>query len=309
MNKFVKVCLMLTAVFAVMGILLCGIGTAAGATSLSTRKELSDSTLGKWIDRLERWSWNWNGWDWGWSWSNDDTDELSTNETYTYEKEEVKNLNIDLNAGELTIAESSDDSIHVQVRSRRSKVTVNVENETLSIGDQTKYYGVNMKMEIKLLLPEGMEFDELVMDIDAGQVDSQHKTLSAQDVTLKVDAGELKVSNLTAEQSMEVTVGAGSANISDLSAKDVDLDSGVGELVLKGTVTGDLTGKSGVGSLKIVLAGSEKDFNYDLKCGIGSISVGSFSYGSLGNGMTLGNDADQEMSLDCGVGSIEVKFN
>ncbi len=310
MNKFAKVCLIITAVLAALGIMLCGIGAAAGATRLATENELSGTKLSQWI---RDWNWDW-GWSDGWLWDDnssyddDDTHDVSIETAYNFTQAEVKNLELDIKAGELEIKKSGDEEIHVEVYSRRSNVNVGVEDGTLLIDEPETKYHVHRKLEIVLSIPEGMTFENISMEAQAGQIHSNIKDFTAKNVSLRVDAGEVLVQALSSTDTLDVVVNAGRAEISGVEAHHVELDCGVGELVLEGDVDGNLSGKTGIGNMEIIIDNDEDDFNYELQCGIGSIEVDGHSYTSLGGTKSIEHHADRNMNLDCGIGSIEVSF-
>ena len=52
----------------------------------------------------------------------------------------------------------------------------------------------------------------------------------------------------------------------------------------------------------------QKDYNYDLDCGIGEIRCGDDSFSGFGREKSIDNGADKKMDIDCGIGSINVAF-
>lgn len=104
-----------------------------------------------------------------------------------------------------------------------------------------------------LLIPKGMEFDQIKIDNDAGTVDTHDTTLKAQNINFKVSAGEIMAERLETEK-LKLRVGAGNADIDELKTSDADLTCGVGNIDVK-------------------LTGTEKDYNYQVSCGVGNISI------------------------------------
>ena len=59
----------------------------------------------------------------------------------------------------------------------------------------------------------------------------------------------------------------------------------------------------------MVVTGKEKDYNYDLSCGMGEIDLENSEYSGLGIEKTISNEgAKKDMVLECGMGEIDVEF-
>lgn len=304
MRKFTKICLVTAAVFLIAGVALCAVGAAFGATLGAARSATETTQVGKLAERISQLS------DWEvWSWDTDYSESYDVTDAYSYEKDAVKNLDISINAGTFTVGESKSDEVKVNVYLKNGTVDCGLDGDTLRIEDKTNNYALkNRHVEIELLLPEGMEFDDVNIDVAAGEVTSESQSFAADTLTVNVDAGEAVVENFTADKSVKASVGAGNIELSDMKTKYLSLDCGVGEINATGEVTGDIEGDCGVGELSIGVQGYGKDFNYRLDCGMGEITLGNSSFSGLSREKDIDNDADKTMSLDCGVGTIAVEF-
>ena len=86
--------------------------------------------------------------------------------------------------------------------------------------------------------------------------------------------------------------------------KDLDLDMGVGQLILTSALTGNCQLDLGVGESNITLIGSKENYKLDLEKGLGNIFIDGVNvsdYGSSGNGTN-------KVEINGGVGSINVEF-
>ena len=64
-----------------------------------------------------------------------------------------------------------------------------------------------------------------------------------------------------------------------------------------------------IGNMTLDLNGEEKEYNYKLSCGLGSIEVDGETYTNISGDKEVQNEgAKKNMELDCGMGSIEVDF-
>ncbi|MFQ8980388.1 MAG: hypothetical protein ACLR6I_07435 [Waltera sp.] len=53
-----------------------------------------------------------------------------------------------------------------------------------------------------------------------------------------------------------------------------------------------------MGELKLTLAGTQTDFDYDLSCGMGELKVGDDSYNGLAQEKQINNNASKNMELE-----------
>lgn len=297
MKNFLKVCLVIAMSFAIIGIIFCGVAAATG----SPINEIVDDS-----------NWKWNGWNfYKYVHDNDDgTTEAGENYTNTYKLADVKNLKIDMKAGKLEVAESDTEEIAVYVESDNCDLSTELDEDTLKIIDNTsKKIITTYNLHIIVYVPADANLDEIDINANAGEVDITTDSLNAATATLNVDAGQLTVDALHVEKKLKVTVGAGEADINQVEADSASLDAGMGQISLDGKINGDIDADCGVGEIDLAIDGDEDDYNYDLSCGIGQISVGSLNYSALGNDKTISNGADKKLTLDCGIGAINVSFN
>lgn len=278
MKKFTKVCLIIVAIFMILGLAACITGAVMGAGTQNI-KELWNS------GDLELWGWNVGESGIGWikkdsSWK----DAKSSTDTFT--AQDVKKLDIDLKYGTLTIEKSNTDEIKVEVKKNNGDFETTLENGTLKLKDNRKN-GVSSKgYDISLKLPKGIELEQIKIENNAGTLESSDIALNTKKMDVKVDAGETLFENISTKD-FRLEVGAGNADIDKLDAENIDIDCGVG-------------------NIDLVLLGKEDDYNYKVDCGLGNIDVNNQSYTSLGKSNEIRNGALKDISLKCGVGNITV---
>ena len=292
MKKFTNVVLIIAMVCVIIGVICCGVGIAMGGTFGEIKQMIQDG----------HYSWDWVGW-------NDNDDEVSIeNQTTYYDSAEIQNLSISINAGTLDIKQGDGDKIQVDVQTDGGRVAVTQEADTLFVEDKTKSMLGNQHIEITLYLPEKVSFDNVDIDVDAGEVISDYDGLDCKELTLNVDAGHMSIRNVKASDTAEISVGAGKIEIAAIEVKDLNMDTGVGQMEITGSVTGDVVADCGVGALDLALSNKEQDFNYEIDCGLGEIKVGSNNFSGFDGTKSMDNDASQDMEIDGGVGSIKVTF-
>ena len=276
MKKFVKGCLILAAVCAVLGGVACVTGLVLGAGTGELQQAFRESGLKNWI------------WEIGSDVSEESFDwekESDVSKTLdSFSSEEIDSLEIELKYGTLDIEESDTDEVTVKVEKDQEKCKATVNDRVLKIED-TREKGIKgHNYHVLLLIPKGMEFDQIKIDNDAGTVDAHDTTLKAQSINFKVSAGEIMAERLETEK-LKLRVGAGNADIDELKTSNADLTCGVGNIDVK-------------------LMGTEKDYNYQVSCGVGNISINGQDFSSLGKDKTVDHGAKKEIRLDCGVGNI-----
>lgn len=131
----------------------------------------------------------------------------------------------------------------------------------------------------------------------------------------KLDTAELKFGAVDVDvESMKVTdlqiqVGAADCSFDKLEVEELYVAVGAGELEISGIIYGNADIQCGVGSVELDLEGNEKDFNYAVKCGVGTIGINdSQEFSGIAKEKQINNGSNKNMTLTCGVGEIEVYF-
>lgn len=241
--------------------------------------------------------------------SSDDFDEwnTATEHTVSLEDMDTPSLELELGAGDFEIIES--DAKDIVVKSSK-KINVSKNGDTIKIHTPEQFAFVNigfteMDNNVTIEIPKGMKFDDVVMEIGAGELRCDNVT--ADSLQMELGAGTIVTEKYTCDEAV-LSVGAGEIIIGDGTAKDMDVDVGMGSLISHGAVKGNLDVDCGMGNVQIWLTGSEDDFNYQIDCGMGNVTVGNTSYGGVATDREIDNDADYDCDLDCGMGNIEIYF-
>ena len=170
----------------------------------------------------------------------------------------------------------------------KNDVVVEETSGKITITD-TRSGNVKKKKLVKVSIPSGKEFDRVSLGVDMGTIDLDCD-LNVQDFSVEVGAGEFDgYGNITAVN-CDLQVGAGTIDIDQIDVQKLSADCGAGEI-------------------DMVITGKEKDYNYDLSCGMGEIDLEDSEYSGLGIEKTISNEgAKKEMVLECGMGEIDVEF-
>ena len=207
----------------------------------------------------------------------------------TVDMDFASDLEISLKYDELLIQEYDGDKIRVNVANdAKNDVVVKETSGKITITD-TRSGNVKKKKQIKVIVPSGKDFDTVSLGVDMGTIDLECD-LKVQELSVEVGAGEFcGYGNITAAY-CDLQVGAGTIDIDQLDIQKLNADCGAGEI-------------------DMVVTGKEKDYNYELSCGMGEIDLENSEYSGLGIEKTISNEgAQKDMVLECGMGEIDVEF-
>lgn len=207
----------------------------------------------------------------------------------TVDMDFASDLEISLKYDELFIQEYDGDKIRVNVANdAKNDVVVKETSGKITITD-TRSGNVKKKKQIKVIVPSGKDFDTVSLGVDMGTIDLECD-LKVQELSVEVGAGEFSgYGNITAAY-CDLQVGAGTIDIDQIDVQKLNADCGAGEI-------------------DMVVTGKEKDYNYELSCGMGEIDLENSEYSGLGIEKTISNEgAQKDMVLECGMGEIDVEF-
>jgi len=222
----------------------------------------------------------------------------------------VKSLDIENSTGSLYIktgdtfrveAENVTEGFQAKV-SGNGKLTVNESSH----GIQFFWFNINNfnnpNSKITVYLPEGFVAENAKIDTGAGKVTID--ALAADSLVISAGAGNITGDKLTAED-VSIDGGVGSVSLSNVNFKDADFNCGVGNLKVDGVLLGKNKVDSGVGEVDLELIGNEKDYDFNIDSGIGSIRIDGKK---ISEGYKTHNDADNSLEIDGGVGNVRIDF-
>ena len=201
----------------------------------------------------------------------------------TVDMDFASDLEISLKYDELLIQEYDGDKIRVNVANdAKNDVVVKETSGKITITD-TRSGNVKKKKQIKVIVPSGKDFDTVSLGVDMGTIDLECD-LKVQELSVEVGAGEFSgYGNITAAY-CDLQVGAGTIDMDQLDIQKLNADCSAGEI-------------------DMVVTGKEKDYNYDLSCGMGEINLEDSEYSGIGIEKNISNEgARKDMVLECGIG-------
>lgn len=320
MRKFMKVCAMAALIFILLGLLLGVTGSLGhGSPRFSFGEVLSAVTGGRVSgDSVDRWGENVaeqiqenTG-----NVHYDLDDNMDFDEDYPIQEGDVERFDLgtadagitelELEAGgcSVEVKSSEDEHFYVEAAGMR-RFQGYVEENTLTVRGTAKYTTNNWKGSITLYVPEGYHWEQATLELGAGSLEAEK--MFADNLEAHVGAGQMVFDELNADQSV-FDCGMGQLIAEQLRSRVVDATVGMGSLQLTGDVTEQLTGECSMGELQLELSGAQTDYNYDLSCGMGELTVGDDGYSGMVQKKQINNNAVKSMDLECAMGSVSVQF-
>ena len=282
MKRFLKVILILAAVFGVAGLGLTAGGAAMGATMGDV--SVLDHGITQVLRVLDHED-SWEVED-----SEEDMDEQeddfqaaaesavtekgvladsadSSAYTKVYEASAVSDLFCDLRYEELVLKTWNEDKVQVKVSGKdHNRIQISNNNGSLRIASNQKV----RNRSIEIFCPENLSFQKIKLQMGAGTIENS----SSLDI-----------------KEADFTVGVGTADISELQVEN-------------------LKGSCGMGDMELTLTGKAAEYNYELKCGLGNLEVDDSLKTSItsGNKQITNEGATKNIKLDCGMGNVQVEF-
>lgn len=217
---------------------------------------------------------------------------------------QVQDMKIEIGGAALCFMESEGDNFGVKIVGKErydyyeSKGTFHLE------GGKRHFTGSNND-KVYLYVPKGKTFDEVEIDVGGGIICIGE--MDAQEVDLTAGAGIISSERISCRK-LDVEVGAGEVTLGGITADELDVNVGMGVAYIQGGIGREIDVECGMGSVEMELDNAETDFNYEIECTAGGITLGGRTYNSLAQDIHVDNRASGKCSLECSMGSIGVAF-
>lgn len=227
---------------------------------------------------------------------------------------EIRELEFDIGAAEIIVKENAD-AEHVSVQLVRGKEKYY--NTEFKDGKLLVEYGKNQRNVrlngnypiVRILIPAGAAFDEIDMNVGACDAKFDVSDVSCRELNISLGAGVMRVNGFTVADETDIEVGAGELIIEGGEYGDMDMECGVGNLEMSGTVNRNLTVECGMGNVALWLTGAEEEYNYTMECSMGNLEVNGHTYSGFGRSETVKNPgAKGDIDLECSMGNLELHF-
>ncbi|MBQ4101303.1 MAG: DUF4097 family beta strand repeat protein [Oscillospiraceae bacterium] len=210
----------------------------------------------------------------------------------------VHSLNIRIGAAEVVIKEAEIFSLESNLK----YLSVSDDNGILTISEENNTGVTYANAFLTLYIPADTVFDDISIMIGAAKMTTG--TLSANNVNLKLGAGDIRIENLSATSQSKIEGGAGKITIENGTLRNLQLKMGTGELNLTASLTGESDLCLGIGETNLTLIGEKSDYTVEIEKGLGNISVDGkdvTDFGVSGNG-------PNRIIIEGGIGAFHLVF-
>lgn len=337
MKKFTKGCLITALILFVFGCAFWGVCGYMGGF-----RQLENLNLSR--ERILSIGWNgirfgYNG-NWFGIWDDDFDDdwweetsgapnlvEVGDKVRTDYHASAVTDMDIELGGSNLVIQESEDEYIWIANDSTAKTVKYEMKNGIFKL-----YYGRNVRLwndvsqngNIYLYLPKNMNLNDISLDMGAGKMESIALTaeeidievgagtftvdgLYGNDISIQAGAGKIDIQSINA-RNVSAECGAGEIRIDSLTADVLDLEAGMGNIDVNGSIERSADVECSMGNVNLTLQGTEQDYDYELDCALGNISIGTMKYTGISEEKDIYNGSGRIISVECSAGNININF-
>lgn len=190
------------------------------------------------------------------------------------------------------------------VETNNKRVRVDQSFTTLSISEKNKFISLGSKEALSITVYIPADMMLDSTEIDTGAGRITIESLNTRELSLELGAGEAVIKNINVTDKATIDGGAGKVTVESGMIRDLEFDIGVGASVMSVELSGENDINCGVGSLNLELLGAKEDYTVSVDKGVGSVAVDGQS---VSDGSTLGN-GPTSVDIDGGVGEIIVKF-
>lgn len=217
----------------------------------------------------------------------------------SFENADITTLDIELLYTNLTIKQGD----ILKVETNNDYIECKQNNDKLEVKERNhQWFSNNENINLIIYLPQNIEFQDIDIQTGAGKIDVE--TLTTDNLSFELGAGETKIESLNVLNKCDIDGGAGKVDILAGKINDLDLDMGVGEINLAVTMTGKNDIDAGVGNLNIELLSDKESYKIKADKGLGTIKIDGKD---VTDGEIFGN-GENYIEVDGGIGNIEIKF-
>lgn len=314
MKKFTKITLIIAAVFAMAGIMLCCIAStmAGGMNQIRTLLESGDLNYGKWnfkngvtygdediIEFIES--------------VNVDVDLLpggseSDESVYT---QEIKHIEMDLDLADVVIRAVDAEELTISMENGYAKYyTEELEGDTLVVTYKVGVNNFKNGPEITIDVPADYILEGINIDTDLGNVEIRDFEQGLERIEISADLGNIELHNCVISHSCILEADMGNVQMTKASCEDAELHSDMGEVSFEGTINGNLTLTSDMGKAYAKVDGKEEDYSVDLSADMGEVKCNGAQYSK-----DLGGEYNHKISgakgtitMHSSMGEVELVF-
>jgi len=212
---------------------------------------------------------------------------------YEFDKKKVKSIALNFGAAEIVMISGKTYSVETRGISKdflncslNSDGVLTVNNtRKINIDFWSHERKLRVVPRILLTVPETAAIDKLKIVVGAGD-------LRAKNVDLHFNSGNIEV-------------GAGNLVLNNIQGANLTARCGMGNLEVKGSITGRSNIDCGMGCVKFDLNGNAEDYSYDAKVGLGDFRFNKEKKAGVCKSFES-EIKENHFSVNCGMGSVSI---
>lgn len=239
------------------------------------------------------------------------------------ELEDFDSMDIKLEAGSLDIQKSDDDKCYIEYSYTYvlSAPKYEVKDGTLKYDDSSvsnsyngehalfsydfdwhKDMALDSRRSCTLYIPEGKKFDEVKLDMDAGNLSVEE--LNASLVDINCDAGNIDIEYIDADK-LTCDEAAGNIDIDEAHGDKVKISNDCGIIDISYLECDKCEIDNAAGDIDVTLAGEQDDYDYELSTSLGDITLDGKS---VHLDYETENGCDKFVDMESSIGNVSISF-
>lgn len=237
-------------------------------------------------------------------------------------EDRVDCLSINIVAGTVKISEGDKFEIKVndtgvgRVKSEYVNGTWTIEDTGSDTLDDSgiHIFGININTQslqsnisnVNITLPKDYKSKDISIKCGAGSIIADK--LVGDVITISVGAGSCRVDELISKEKSNFTVGAGEIRLNNFTVYNASFDCSMGSINGEGALYGSNSVFCSMGTIDLNLNGQLKDYNYDGRNTMGTVTINESSYAGLTQSFGKNNQAANDIDISCNLGTISLKL-
>ena len=217
-------------------------------------------------------------------------------------------IDLDLDATDVTIKRGDTYHVHYVLDERLVPGTLKVENGTLKVYSGSEHWNISFGFNdwnfenqyVEITVPESAKLEDITLNNDAG--DFKLSDLTAVHMEIKDSAGDISCSNIQAK-SLSVDNDAGDINLDDVEVVKIHAEVDAGSIEFRGLKADQVDMTSSAGSIKGSFVNALSEYNVDITADVGDIEVDGTNQGSEYHVKASG---DKTITMETSVGEVEI---
>lgn len=227
--------------------------------------------------------------------------QFSDMEPVTFSMEEVESLYLEVNDADVEFGGSTSGEIIIRTDGGYEYY---VKNKVLYV----KPKGIQKEHEMLIELPVLQEAGKYLFkeaEIHAGASEIFISEISAREFDLEIGAGRVTINQLTAEQA-DFEIGAGEVIVEYGNVYDCETNVDAGNFEYTGMILKHGDVECNLGNAEYHLEREPEDYNYEIECGAGNVTIGKESFTGLGTEKYIDNHVQESFDIECNMGNVTI---